>query len=76
MRDLVRFDALHARLARYRGAAVVLWGERDRYVPVRGAATARRTYPQATVETIERCGHCPAIEVPALVARRLVAAGA
>ncbi len=76
MRAFLGIDALHARLAAYRGPALLIWGRDDRFVPIGGLAAARATYPQADVLEIEACGHCPAMEYPQLVADRLLAAGA
>jgi pimeloyl-ACP methyl ester carboxylesterase len=56
--------ALHARFARYTGAASLVWGRNDRYIPIRALANARAVYPQAGVTVIDRCGHCPPIEYP------------
>jgi len=67
--------ALHARFAAYGGPTTLIWGREDRYIPARGLRTARRVYPHADALVIPRCGHCPAIEYPALVAERLLANG-
>jgi pimeloyl-ACP methyl ester carboxylesterase len=75
MHDLLRMRPLHARLTTYRGPALLVWGRQDRYVPVRGLASAEDVYPQAGVLQIDRCGHCPALEYPELVAARMRAGG-
>lgn len=71
MHELLHMRALHRRFARYAGPSVLIWGKNDRYVPFAGLAAARAVYPHAAVLAIDRCGHCPAIEYPALVARAL-----
>lgn len=76
MRAFLRIGELHARLAAYRGPALIVWGREDRFVPIGGLATARLVYPQAGVLEIEACGHCPNVEFPELVAARLRAEGA
>jgi pimeloyl-ACP methyl ester carboxylesterase len=76
MHELLHMRALHARLAAYRGAALLAWGSEDAFVPVRGLESARRVYPQADVLKIERCGHCPSLEYPELLAARARSGGA
>jgi len=68
MGAFIRLRDLHARLARYNGPTLLVWGRDDRFVPVRGLATARRVYPGAHERVIDACGHCPAIEHPAILA--------
>jgi pimeloyl-ACP methyl ester carboxylesterase len=65
MRDL---PSLHARLARYRGPALIAWGRHDRFIPIKALANARRVYPQAAVEILERSGHIAMVEEPQRVA--------
>ncbi|MBD5657652.1 MAG: alpha/beta fold hydrolase, partial [Candidatus Eremiobacteraeota bacterium] len=76
MHELLHMRTLHARLATYRGPALIVWGRQDRYVPLRALAGARNVYPHAEVLEIERCGHCPNMEYPDLVAARWRAGGA
>ncbi len=68
MAQFIRLEALHARLAAFRGATSLVWGREDRFVPVKGLDAARAVYPQATALVIERCGHCPSIEHPGVLA--------
>ena len=75
-KDLMRIKALHARFARWRGPTLIVWGKHDRYIPIRALKETRRVYPKADVLEIERCGHCPNVEFPQLVAERLLANGA
>jgi pimeloyl-ACP methyl ester carboxylesterase len=74
--EFVHFRELHARLARWAGPTLLLWGQQDRYVPVRAMRNARRVYPGAHCVVIERCGHCPNLEYPATVAQALRELGA
>jgi pimeloyl-ACP methyl ester carboxylesterase len=71
MQELLHMRALHRSFTRYAGPVVLIWGKDDRYVPFAGLTAARTVYPQAAVLAIDRCGHCPAIEYPELVARAL-----
>ena len=68
MAQFVRLKTLHSRLAAFRGPTLIVWGREDRFVPVKGLEAAREVYPQATELVIERCGHCPNIEHPAVLA--------
>jgi pimeloyl-ACP methyl ester carboxylesterase len=54
MRDLPR---LHAEFARYRGPALVAWGQHDRFIPVKALNNAKRVYPQAELRVFDRSGH-------------------
>lgn len=75
MRELLHMRELHRRLGSRQSATLLVWGEQDRYVPIAGLAEARLVYPHARVLSIDRCGHCPAVEYPGLVARALRASG-
>jgi pimeloyl-ACP methyl ester carboxylesterase len=75
MNEMVHMKALHARFAAWTKPTLLVWGERDRFIPVRALGTARAVYPQADVLRIERCGHCPSVEYADLVVGRMRAAG-
>jgi pimeloyl-ACP methyl ester carboxylesterase len=75
MQEMLHMRALHRFFATWNGPTLLVWGKDDRYVPFAGLAQARIVYPRAAVLAIERCGHCPAIEYPELVARALRAIG-
>lgn len=47
---------------------LVVWGERDRMVSPAGAKRILAEVPQARLESIEACGHCPQVECPDVVA--------
>jgi pimeloyl-ACP methyl ester carboxylesterase len=75
MQEMLHMRALHRFFATWHGPTLLIWGKDDRYVPFAGLAYARAVYPHARILAIERCGHCPAIEYPELVARALRAIG-
>ncbi len=76
MQELLHMKSLHERLAAWRGPTLIVWGTQDRYVPIRALDAAVAVYPQADVLEIDRCGHCPSLEYPALTAARMKANGA
>ena len=43
---------------------LILWGGRDRLVPVQHAAQAHRAIPGSLLEVFEEAGHLPQLEVP------------
>jgi monooxygenase len=43
---------------------LVLWGDRDRLVPVSHAEAVRALVSNAELTVFENCGHCPMMEVP------------
>ena len=56
------------RLDRVRCPVLVVWGERDVMVAPSGAERIVAALPDAAVELIEDCGHCPQIEAADRVA--------
>jgi pimeloyl-ACP methyl ester carboxylesterase len=67
--DPDRLAAAGERLGSIRAPALVIWGERDRYLPTRfGAAYAERL-PGAELVTVPGAGHWPWLERPELVDR-------
>jgi pimeloyl-ACP methyl ester carboxylesterase len=60
-RDLGRLDC----------PALVLWGERDRYLPLRFGAAYAQALPGGRLEVVRGAGHWPWIEEPAVVDRVL-----
>jgi 4,5:9,10-diseco-3-hydroxy-5,9,17-trioxoandrosta-1(10),2-diene-4-oate hydrolase len=73
--ELFHERTLLEHFARYAGPVTIVWGRQDRYIPSGALAQARRVYPRADALLIERCGHCPHVEYPQLVAQRLLANG-
>jgi len=61
------------RLERIRCPVLVVWGERDRMVFKTGADRIAGEIPNARIELIPDCGHCPQIEEPDLLAELLEA---
>jgi len=43
---------------------LIVWGERDRLIPVHHAYTAHETMPNSRLEIMERVGHFPHVEEP------------
>jgi pimeloyl-ACP methyl ester carboxylesterase len=61
------------RLDRVRCPVLVVWGERDVMVAPSGAERIVAALPDAAVELIDGCGHCPQIEAADRVAGLLAA---
>jgi pimeloyl-ACP methyl ester carboxylesterase len=59
------------RLQLIRCPLLVIWGERDRMVFTTGAERLAEAIPDARVELIPRCGHCPQIEEPDMLSTLL-----
>jgi pimeloyl-ACP methyl ester carboxylesterase len=64
--------AMVAALHSYAGPVLVIWGKRDRYVPVRYAARQREVWPQAEVQVLEESGHWPMLDAPERVGALIV----
>jgi pimeloyl-ACP methyl ester carboxylesterase len=52
---------------------LVLWGDRDRVVPVAQARRAAARLPDATLAVLPGCGHLPQVQDPAAFSRELLA---
>lgn len=50
---------------------LVMWGDRDRLVPLSHLEAVRARYPHAEVAVFPGCGHCPQLEVPDHFCQRL-----
>ena len=48
---------------------LIVWGDRDRVIPVKHAAIAAETIPGAWLEVFEGIGHVPQVEATAPFAR-------
>jgi pimeloyl-ACP methyl ester carboxylesterase len=55
-------------LERIRCPVMLVWGTRDRFVPVAGAERLRAELPDARVELLEGAGHCPQHEAAPQIA--------
>jgi pimeloyl-ACP methyl ester carboxylesterase len=66
--DLPRLVPALSRLDR---PALVVWGERDRFVPVEQAERQRESFPNAEIEILAGVGHYGHVEAPELVAERV-----
>jgi pimeloyl-ACP methyl ester carboxylesterase len=72
LRDFLDMPGFHARLARYTGPTLLVWGRQDQFIPVRALAGARKVYPHADVLLLERCGHSPNVEMPDHIVQRIL----
>jgi pimeloyl-ACP methyl ester carboxylesterase len=54
-------------LERLEVPVLLIWGTRDRMVSASGAERVRAALPDAQIELLEGCGHCPQIEEAARV---------
>ncbi len=52
---------------------LLLWGEQDQVTPMDVARSFEDLLPQATLESVDRCGHAPMIEEPEWFADRVAA---
>jgi pimeloyl-ACP methyl ester carboxylesterase len=52
------------RLERVRPPVLLIWGDRDRMVPHRGARRVMEALPDTTYELLDGVGHCPQVEAP------------
>ncbi len=48
---------------------LILWGRKDRYIDVRFGRMLAERIPDARLEILEECGHCPHEEKPAAINR-------
>ena len=71
----LHLEALHRHFATWRGPTLLVWGRDDRFIPIAALAGARRVYPHADVLELDACGHCPNVERPEDVARRMRRSG-
>jgi pimeloyl-ACP methyl ester carboxylesterase len=60
-------ERLHQRLRPLDRPALVIWGARDPYLPVRYAHRQRETFPRAEVVLLADSGHWPMIDHPVAV---------
>jgi pimeloyl-ACP methyl ester carboxylesterase len=51
---------------------LLIWGARDRLIPVELAADWQRAIPQARLDVIAEAGHVPMVEAPSAFAERLL----
>ena len=60
------------RLGDLRVPVLLVWGGRDRVVPIAHARRAAARLPHATVAVFSTCGHLPHVEDPPAFSRELV----
>jgi 2-hydroxy-6-oxonona-2,4-dienedioate hydrolase len=68
IQDFRQAPVVHGRLRAWTGPTLIIWGRRDRYIPIKALKTARTVYPQAEVVIAENTGHLPMVEEAPLVA--------
>jgi pimeloyl-ACP methyl ester carboxylesterase len=68
IQDFRQAPVVHQRLRAWSGPTLIIWGRRDRYIPIKALETARSVYPQADVVIAENSGHLPMVEEARLVA--------
>jgi pimeloyl-ACP methyl ester carboxylesterase len=68
-----RFDALIGQLANIQVPALVLWGERDKWIPARVGRALAGELPRAAYLPVANAGHALPEEAPAEVNRMLIA---
>jgi pimeloyl-ACP methyl ester carboxylesterase len=66
------FERMSPFFNRLNRPALVLWGEKDPYVPVEQAYVQRESFPSAEVVVLEGSGHWPFIENPEQAADHIV----
>ncbi len=57
-------EVLLDELPRLTMPTLVVWGERDRVLPVSQARAALARLPEGSIEIISDCGHLPQVEWP------------
>jgi pimeloyl-ACP methyl ester carboxylesterase len=67
-----RFDSLGGQLGRVQTPTLILWGDADRWIPLRDGAQFARELPRSEFVVIERSGHNVAEESPDRVNRLLL----
>jgi pimeloyl-ACP methyl ester carboxylesterase len=70
--DAVTTSPLPAELAPLNRPALVIWGRRNRFVPVKHAEDLRASFPAAEIVVLDGCGHYAHLEDPELVARHML----
>lgn len=65
-------EALAPALGELNRPALVIWGERNRFIPTVQAARQRESFPRARVEVVPGSGHYPHLDAPAAVAAHVV----
>ena len=68
---LARRDLLDGRLQRVRMPVLLVWGTRDRIVPISVAAALQREVPHARLVRLEGCGHLAVVECRAAALRAM-----
>lgn len=56
--------SLEQAVCRYPGPVLVIWGDEDRILDVRGGEILAKVHPGLVLQTIPDCGHMPMLEFP------------
>jgi len=67
-----RFDSLGGRLGRVQAPTLILWGDADRWIPLRDGTRFARELPRSEFVVVARTGHDAADESPDQVNRLLL----
>jgi pimeloyl-ACP methyl ester carboxylesterase len=70
--QLLGDDALRGQLGAITAPTLLVWGERDRVVPLQVAAEYERAIPDARLLVLEGAGHVPMVERPLAFARAVL----
>jgi pimeloyl-ACP methyl ester carboxylesterase len=66
-------EAMIARYKTIRVRTLIIWGEKDKVVPLEGGRNFKRDIPDSELVILPRCGHIPQEEEP-FETRRLIQA--
>jgi pimeloyl-ACP methyl ester carboxylesterase len=66
------FPVIYEKLGRSQVPVLLLWGDKDRTLPLKQSESILKLLPKTEFHVIENCGHIPHFEVPELVNRILV----
>jgi pimeloyl-ACP methyl ester carboxylesterase len=67
-----RFDSLGGRLGRVQAPTLILWGDADRWIPIRDGTRFARELPRSEFVVLQRTGHDAPEESPDQVNRSLL----
>lgn len=73
IQDFADVQRVHGRLAAWTGPTLIIWGEHDRFIPIKALAATRAVYPQGEVLICAESGHLPMVEEAPRVATALAA---
>ena len=65
-------DPIQNNLDSINAQTLVIWGKQDKIVPCEAADVAARRIPNCELFLLDECGHCPHLEYPEEVAKRVL----